>query len=112
MTYRIVILIASLVAVSCSTVHPHPSCDRVRWNDHFISPKWLVEKTSIETVEQHDLQTGWLFGHQPDASKEWVALKKEKRDGDELWVLNSPSQNGYALLRGCDIVAVVIIIES
>lgn len=112
MTVRVFILVAALAAVSCATAHRHPECNLVRWNDNFISRKWLQRKTSIEAVEARDRQTGWPFNHQPNASADWVRLKNDARQGDELWELNTPSQYGYALVRGCDIVAVVFLIES
>jgi hypothetical protein len=79
--------------------------------EYFVSMDWLFQRVSVEEIEatnKKDEKELTIFQLHFRCRNEWMRLKVQMIDGDELWYFSSPApswqhlwgRGGIALVRG------------
>lgn len=115
------LLVALLVARFGLCQEKSPPTTTIAQIPKDVIPKgWLKEKTTIEKAEQNHLVTDRRLGPKPVPfgfiNARWEKFKAEIRNGDELWVFESPGESweklagrtGFCIVREGRIIDAII----
>ena len=86
--------------------------------------EWLTRKTNVEDCEREHVVRNEQLGADPIPfgfiNQEWLALKSQIQEGDELWEFSSPPEDwkhfrgrgGICIVRRGEIVGSIVIVEN
>jgi hypothetical protein len=111
----LLIILAALTAGAAYAQSPCPDSDNLILD-------WLVKPTTVEEAEAAHMVTAKELGPDPVPfgyiNADWKALLAQMQEGDELWEFRSPPETwdkkhmagreGIALIRNCEVVAVIV----
>ena len=121
------ILLTAIAQSSCSSARPAEmlplQCSSELHGRYPVKISWLRNQTTVAEAERAHISEGVAFG--PVLNPEWTRLLGLMKPGDQLWEFSGcplpppavpPSHNalftcgdvGYALVRGCEVVAHIV----